>query len=251
MAQDQLDIVFTAPHPDDIEIGSGGTVARLVKLGYRVGLIHMTDGEPTPRGDSETRRAEALAAAKVLGVQVCEILTLTNRELMDTTASRYALATVLRKYRPRILVGMAGRTPAASPDHYQAQLLTEAVRFYSQLTRWDDRFGGTAPHRIDHMLYRPVPSSAEVTHWPSRIVVDITDTLEQKLEAIACYKSQFDGERIKRLHHYVRSTAGFEGAMCGFTYGELYALPRPVGTTDIVGLLGKWEIPPPFDGLQR
>ncbi len=248
---DPLDIVFTAPHPDDIEIGSGGTVARLVKLGYRVGMIHMTDGEPTPRGTPETRRAEAMAAARVLGVQVCEILPLTNRELMDGPAARYALAAALRKYRPRILVGMAGRTPAASPDHYQAQLLTEAVRFYSQLTKWNDRFGGTEPHRIDHLVYRPVPGSAEIPHWPSRVVVDITETIEQKLEAIACYRSQFDGERIKRLHHYVRSTAGYEGAMCGFTYGELFALPRPVGTTDIASLLGRWEIPPPFDGLQR
>jgi LmbE family N-acetylglucosaminyl deacetylase len=251
MAQDPLDIVFTAPHPDDLEIGSGGTIARLVKLGYRVGMIHMTDGEPTPRGTSETRRAEAAAAARVLGAHVCEILPLTNRELMDTPAARYVLATVLRKYRPRILVGMAGRTPAASPDHYQAQLLTEAARFYAQLTKWNDRFGGTEPHRIDHLLYRPVPSSAEIPHWQSRVVVDISETIEQKLEAVACYRSQFDGDRLKRLQHYIRSTAGFEGALCGFTYGELFALPRPVGTVDIVSLLGNWQIPPPFDGLQR
>ncbi|HOW19240.1 MAG TPA: PIG-L family deacetylase [Phycisphaerae bacterium] len=251
MAQDQLDIVFTAPHPDDLEIGSGGTIARLVKLGYRVGMIHMTDGEPTPRGTSETRRAEAAAAARVLGAHVCEILPLTNRELMDTPAARYVLATALRKYRPRILVAMAGRTPAASPDHYQAQLLTEAARFYAQLTKWNDRFGGTEPHRIDHLLYRPVPSSAEIPHWQSRVVVDISETIEQKLEAVACYRSQFDGDRLRRLQHYIRSTAGFEGALCGFPYGELFALPRPVGTTDIVSLLGDWQIPPPFDGLQR
>lgn len=251
MAQERLDIVFTSPHPDDLEIGCGGTIAKLVKQGYHVGMVHMTDGEPTPRGNSETRRAEARAAAQVLGVQVCEILTLTNRELMDTPAARYVLATALRKYRPRILVGMAGRTPAASPDHYQAQLLTEAARFYSQLTKWNDRFDGTEPHRIDHLVYRPVPFSAEVPHWQSRIVVDISDTIEQKLEAVACYKSQFEGERIKRLHHNIRSTAGFEGSLSGFPYGELFALPRPVGTTDLVSLLGKWEIPPPFDGLQR
>jgi len=178
-----------------------------------------------------------MAAAKVLGVQVCEILTLTNRELMDSVAARLHARDGPAKAPSAILVGMAGRTPAASPDHYQAQLLTEAVRFCSQLTKWDDRFGDTRPHRIDHLLYRPVPQSAEIPNWPSRIVVDISETLEQKLEAIACYKSQFNGERIQRLHHYVRSTAGYEGAMCGFTYGELFALPRPVGTTDVVALL--------------
>ena len=251
MADETLDVVFTAPHPDDLEIGSGGTIAKLVRLGYRVGMVHMTDGEPTPRGTSEARRAEALAAARVLGAQVCEILPLTNRELMDGTASRYALATLLRKYRPRILVGMAGRTPAASPDHYQAQLITEAARFCSQLTKWDDRFAGTKPHRVDHLVYRPVPFAAEIPHWPSRFVVNITDTIEQKIEAIACYKTQFDDERLNGLIHYVRSTAGYEGAMCGYLYGELFALPRPVGTSDMVTLLGKWDRPPPFADLQR
>ena len=248
---DQLDILFTAPHPDDVEIGSGGTVARLVKLGYRVGIVHMTDGEPTPRGTPELRRQEAQCAARVLGVAVCEILPLTNRELMDGPAARYALATVIRRYRPRVLVGMAGRTPAASPDHYQAQLITEAARFYSQLTRWDDRFGGTAPHRVEHLVYRPVPAAADIPHWPSRIVMDIEDTIEQKLEAIACYRSQFDETRLDRLLHYVRSTAGFEGALAGYRYGELFALPRPVGTNDLMACLGRWEIPAPFEGLQR
>jgi bacillithiol biosynthesis deacetylase BshB1 len=251
MSQDPLDIVFTAPHPDDLEIGCGGTIAKCVKLGHRVGMIHMTNGEPTPRGTIDQREAETYAAAKVLGAQVCEVLPLTNRELMDTPQTRYALATVLRRYRPRILVGIAGRTPQASPDHYQAQLLTEAARFYSQLTKWDDRFAGTSPHRIDHLVYRPIPIAAEITHWPARFVVDIADTLEEKLEAIACYKSQFTGERLDRLHHSVRSAAGVEGSMVGYRYGELYALPRPIGTRDMVATLGAWEIPAPFNGLPR
>lgn len=251
MADEQLDILFTAPHPDDLEIGCGGAIAALAQRGYRVGMVHMTDGEPTPRGDSQTRRGEAAAAAQTLGATVMEILPLTNRELMDAPQARYILASVVRKYRPRILVGIAGRTPAASPDHYQAQLLTEAVRFCSQLTKWNERFDGTEPHRVDHLLYRSIPSSAEVPHWPSQIVMDISGTIEQKLAAVACYKSQFDGPRLERLQHYIRSTAGFEGAACGFRYGELYAVPRPVGTPDIVSLFGKWEIPPPFDGLQR
>src|SRR3972149_1909267 len=101
----RLDIIFAAPHPDDLEIGSGGTIAKLVRQGYKVGMVHLTDGEPTPRrppGGPTPR------------------------------------ATVVRKYKANILVGMAGRTPAASPDHYQAQLLTEAARFYAQFTKWDD-----------------------------------------------------------------------------------------------------------------
>jgi N-acetylglucosamine malate deacetylase 1 len=246
MSDGNLDVVFAAPHPDDLEIGCGGTIALLVQQGYRVGMVHLTSGEPTPRGSLETRLAEARAAADILGVQVMEILPLTNRELMDGPPARYALATVLRKYRPKILVGLAGRTPAASPDHYQGQLITEAARFYSQLTKWDDRFGGTSPHRLDHLVYRPITLSAEAMHFHGHFVVDITPTIEKKLAAVQCYASQFEGERFERLKHYIMSVAGTEGAQCGYRYGELYALPRPIGVRDMITLLGSWEIPPPF-----
>jgi len=246
MASDKLDIIFTAPHPDDVEIGSGGTVAKLVGLGYRVGIVHMTNGEPTPRGTPETRMKEMRAAADVLGVQVCEMLGLPNRVLMDGPEGRYALATVIRKYRAGILVGMAGRTPSASPDHYQGQLITEAARFYSQFTKWNDRFDGTEPFRVDHLVYRPTRIAAEIHHWHSQFVVDITDTIEKKIEAVRCYRSQFDDERFAWLEHYMRSGAGVEGGSAGVRYGELYALPRPLGVKDMVSLLGEWPVPPPF-----
>lgn len=251
MSQTELDVVFTAPHPDDLEIGMGGTIAKLVSQGYRVGMIHMTTGEPTPRGTPETRQKERDAAAEILGVAVCETLELPNRVLMDGPEARYALATTLRRYRPRILVGMAGRTPAASPDHYQAQLITEAARFYSQLTKWNERFDGTEPFRIDHLIYRPVRYAADVTHWHSQFVIDITDTIEQKIEAIRCYRSQFDGPRLSGLEHYVRSIAGAEGATAGVKYGETYALPRMLTVTDMVALMDDWKIPPPFEEKPR
>ncbi len=246
MADKQLDVVFTAPHPDDLEIGMGGTIAKLVKMGYRVGMIHMTNGEPTPRGTPETRLKEMQAAAKILGVQVCEMLGLTNRVLMDGPEARYAVATALRRFRPKILVAMAGRTPGASPDHYQSQLIAEASRFYSQFTKWNDRFDNTEPFRVDHLVYRPVFFAAEITHWHTRFVVDIADTIDQKIEAIRCYASQFDSQRVQGIEHYVRSVAGAEGVSAGVRYGEMYALPRALGVSDMVSLLGDWKIPPPF-----
>ena len=71
-------------------------------------------------------------------------------ELMDGAPARYALATAFRRLRPSVVIGVAGRTPAASPDHHQAHLLVEAARFYSQLTKWDDRFAGTAPYLMPY-----------------------------------------------------------------------------------------------------
>jgi LmbE family N-acetylglucosaminyl deacetylase len=165
---------------------------------------------------------------------------------MDGPQARYQVATFLRRHRPKAVVTMAGRTPGASPDHWQGQLIAEASRFYSQLTKWNERFDGTEPFQIQHLIYRPVPSSAEITHWPCRFVVDITDTLEQKIEAVSCYRSQFDGKRLERVIHYIRSNAGVDGTMAGYLYGEMYAMPRPVGVSDMMQMLGDWQVPPPF-----
>ncbi len=231
---DTLDIIFAMPHPDDVEITCGGTIAKLVKLGHKVGVLHMTDGEPTPRGSPEIRAQELAAASRALGVSQVETLTLPNRELMDGPAARYAVATVFRRWRPRIVVGMAGRTPGASPDHYQAQLILEGARFYSQLTKWDDRFAGTPPHRVDWLWYRPVAMGAEQEHWPATFVVDVSDVYEQKLAAISAYQSQFDEQRLVRLLHRIRARDANEGARAGFEYGELFALPHPVPLRDPV-----------------
>jgi len=200
---ERLDVIAVGPHPDDLEITCGGTLAKLVRQGYKVGIIDLTTGEPTPRGSEEIRAREAEAARKVLGVHVRVNLGLPNRELMDGPPARYALATQLRRYRPSIVIGMAGRTPAASPDHHQAHMIIEAARFYSQLTKWNDRFDNTEPYRVPHLVYATFPFDAEQRHWHSTFVIDITDTFEQKLEAVSCYESQFDGGRSNRLRHFL------------------------------------------------
>src|SRR5437773_5100616 len=96
----RLDVLAVGPHPDDLEITCGGTLAKLVKLGYRVGMIDLTSGEPTPRGSQDIRQREAEAARKVLGVPVRINLDLPNRVLMDEPEYRFALATQFRRLRP-------------------------------------------------------------------------------------------------------------------------------------------------------
>lgn len=243
---DRLDVAAVAPHPDDLEILCGGTLAKLVKQGYRVGIFDLTSGEPTPRGSLETRQKEAEAARQVLGVQVRVNVQLPNRVLMDGPEARYALATAFRTYRPAVIIVAFGRTPAASPDHYQGGLIGEAARFHSQLTKWDDRYDGTPPYRVPHLVYAPFPSDAEHRFWHSSFIIDVTDTMEQKLEAIRCYESQFDADRYVKVKHYVTCANGFAGARCGFLYGEQFALPHPVGGEDLFKLVhgGKGTIAP-------
>jgi N-acetylglucosamine malate deacetylase 1 len=245
-ATDRLDIVAVAPHPDDLEILCGGTLAKLVKQGYKVGIFDLTSGEPTPRGSDEIRQKEAEAARLALGVQVRLNVKLPNRVLMDGPEMRYRLATEFRRYRPTTVICAAGRTPAASPDHNQGHLIIEASRFYSQLTKWDDRFDSTGPYRVPHLVYAPFPSDAEQRNWHSTFVVDITDTFEQKVASVQAYESQFDSARFAKVKHYMSSQNGYQGARCGFMYGELFALPHPVGTDDLMKLVqgGKGSLAP-------
>jgi bacillithiol biosynthesis deacetylase BshB1 len=245
-ATERWDVLAVAPHPDDLEILCGGTLAKLVRQGRRVGMIDLTSGEPTPRGSVEIRAREAEAARQALGVPLRMNLGLPNRELMDIPAHRFALATVFRRLRPSIVIGVAGRTPAASPDHNQAHLLIEAARFYSQLTKWDERFDGTPPHRVPHLVYVPFPFDAEVRTWHSTFVVDITETFETKLAAMRCYESQFDVTRFERVRHFVSGHNIAMGSRCGFAYGEFFALPHPVGTADLHSLVhGAKGLPAP------
>jgi bacillithiol biosynthesis deacetylase BshB1 len=247
---DRLDVVAVAPHPDDLELTCGGTLAKLVRQGYRVGMIDLTTGEPTPRGSEAIRAREAEAARQALGVPVRLNLGLPNRELMDTPVARFSLATQFRRQRPTIVIATAGRTPAASPDHHQAHLLIEAARFYSQLTKWDDRFAGTAPYAIPHLVYAPFPFDAEQRHWHASLVIDISDTFEQKMAAVRCYQSQFDDQRFGRVRHFVSGYNITTGGLCGFAYGERFALPHPVGAADLHALvLGGRGVPAPVQLL--
>jgi LmbE family N-acetylglucosaminyl deacetylase len=233
--EEPLDVIAVGAHPDDVEIECGGTLAALAEQGYRVGIIDLTDGEPTPHSPGpEVRIAEAVEAAKVLGVHVRKILPFNNRRLMDGFDERVALALEFRKYKPKIVIGFGSKTPMASPDHYQAMQITDAAVFYSRLTKWEDVFQGTEPHVIDRQLYfrlnfEPVPASG----IENSITMDITDTLEQKLEAIRCYKTQFPPSK-SYIFDRVRGLAIAAGAAANCYAGETFISTRSLRTKDLI-----------------
>ena len=233
-----LDVIAVGAHPDDVEIGCGGTLALLAAQGRRVGIVDLTDGEPTPRSSGpDERLAEAAAAAKVLGVVHRETLAFPNRRLFDSFDARVALATIFRRWRPQIVLGLGDKTPLASPDHAQAVAITEAGVFYSRLTKWDPAFGDlpvhTVPHVLTYFLFAGIPTVPH-GHWP--IVVDITGHLDTKLEAIGCYKSQFPPEKA-HVFPRVRAMAETVGMMAGCAAGEMLASSRMPCTGDLVGFL--------------
>lgn len=234
----QLDVIAVGAHPDDVEIACGGTLARLVQLGYQVGIIDLTDGEPTPGcDDPQLRLAEAAAAAEVLGVTVRRTLHLPNRRLFDSFETRTALATEFRRYQPRIVVGFGDKTPMASPDHWQAMQITDAAIFYSKLTKWDEHFAGTAPHVIETQLYFQLSWEPALTiTGRSHFVMDISETLDQKMDSIRCYRTQFPPEK-QRVIVRAEAAARQVGASAGYSAGEMFVCTRPLGTADLVKLV--------------
>ncbi|NOY28799.1 MAG: LmbE family protein [Planctomycetes bacterium] len=231
----QLDVIAVGAHPDDVEIACGGTLARLVQQGYQVGIIDLTDGEPTPGSPGpEVRLAEAEAAAKTLSVAHRVTLDLPNRKLFDSYEARVKLAIEFRKYRPRLVLGFGEKTPLASPDHWQAMQITDGAIFYSRLTKWDEDFEGLPPHTIPaHLYYTLNFYSNELPPGAGHLVVDISRTLRVKMDSIRCYQTQFPPEK-QHIFARVENMARQLGQTAGFAAGEMLVSPRNLGTGDLM-----------------
>jgi len=228
-----LDVLVVAPHPDDAELGMGGTVAKMKAEGAVVGVLDLTSGEPTPLGSPETRVREADAATKVLGLDWRENLRLPNRSLEPTLEVRAKLADVFRRTRPRWL--FAPYWIDAHPDHVAATQLTEAARFWAKLTKTD--LSGE-PHFPERIFYyycfhlRQVPSPA--------FVVDISHDWHTKQAAIECYRSQFVDNQPPgqpTLVDRLREQAATWGWAIGVRYGEPFACREPIGLSSLGGLV--------------
>ncbi len=181
-----LDILVVAPHPDDAEISVGGIMLKSLSQGLRVGVVELTNGEPTPHGTIERRQLETAKATQALGLSWRHNLNLPNRKLENNLTARRALAEVFRKTQPGII--LAPYWEDAHPDHVAASALCDAARFWSKLSRTDIPGERFHPPRIYyywsiHLRIHPKPA----------FVVDISNHLEQKLAAFACYESQLEG----------------------------------------------------------
>ena len=219
-----LDILAIAAHPDDAEIAAGGTLLALTAQGHRVGILDLTDGEPTPRGQRETRLQEAARASEVLGLAFRRTLNLPNRFLMDTIEARIAVAEVLRETRPQVM--LVHFPDDAHPDHVAANRICEAARFYAKFSRTDWTGDPFYPPRLYRFLM-----SHKRAHLPVSFVVNITPYFETKLKAIACYASQgpLDGGiDAARTWLDVEPRALYHGSLGGVRYGEAFQTDEPL-----------------------
>ncbi len=182
-----VQVLFVGPHPDDVELAAGGTIALLAQGGVRVGILDLTNGEPTPSGSVKQRLAEATAAARILGVTVRVCLNLPNRSLQADLESRWYLAGWLRRLRPSVVFLPHGED--IHPDHVHGVRLIEDASFWSKLSRSD--IPG-APHPIRQLIYFACVHLRTVRS--PDLLVDISNTMDRKLEALRCYRSQLDPE---------------------------------------------------------
>lgn len=253
MKEDQIEIVAIGSHPDDVEIGVGGTLAKLSHQGIRTGIIDLTNAEPTPKNEkyrspddfdsdyAEKRLIEAQKAAKILGVERIT-LDLPNRRLFDDFESRCKLATVFRQWRPSVVIVMYGKTLMASPDHYQAQLITEGAVFYSRLTKWDKYFDNLPVHRITSLLYFPVRFLDLHPEGFTSMLVDVTNYIDLKQEAILTYKSQGFVPSKTGHAHFPSMLLNWNkslGSRIGVEYAEHIISPVPIRLDDFSYFMDK------------
>lgn len=219
-----IDVLAIAPHPDDAEIGVGGTLLACRAQGLRVGVLDLTDGEPTPHGSPELRARETAAATQVLGLDWRGNLGLPNRKLEHTLESRRALAGAIRLLRPRVL--LVPYWEDSHPDHVAASSLCEAARFWAKLTRTDMPGKPHFPQRLFyywsiHLRIHPLPAC----------VVDISAWIEQKMASIRCYESQFVTGRSQEFPTVlddIYARARYWGWSIGRAFGEPLASREPL-----------------------
>ncbi len=253
--EDPIDVVAVGAHPDDVELGIGGTLAKLSKQGIRTGIIDLTNAEPTPLNEkyrspedfdpdyAELRINEAKKAAKILGVERITDIGLPNRRLIDDFEARCKLATIFRAWRPKVVIVMYGKTLMASPDHHQAQLIAEAAIFYSRLTKWEKYFEALPVHRIKSLLYFPVRFICFHPENYTSFFIDITNTVDLKEQAILCYKSQgFDPDRKAGFKHFPSVILSWNrnlGTQIGVEYAEHLISPSPLKIDDFSFFMNK------------
>lgn len=182
----KLDILVFAVHPDDAELGCGGTILKHIALGYKVGVVDLTHGELGTRGSAEIRLHEAAKAAQILGLVIRENLGMPDGFFENNKQHQLQIIKVIRKYQPEIVIANAYHD--RHPDHGRSSRLIEDASFLSGLRKIE-----TCIDDIPQTEWRP----KQVLHFiqdryiKPDILVDVTDHWEKKIESIYAYSSQF------------------------------------------------------------
>jgi bacillithiol biosynthesis deacetylase BshB1 len=233
-----VEVLAVGAHPDDVELGCGGTLARLGAAGRRFAIVSLTRGERGSRGEPEQRAAEAAAGGKALGAAEVIVLDCGDGGLRRGAAEEDAVIAVLRRLRPRVVLLPPPRD--RHPDHERACALVRDACYYAGLVRR----GEGEPHRpallLSYELHRPIEPT---------LVVDVTATFERKLLALRAHRSQFHDPGAAaaapatwvsspQFWAAIEARARVHGALVGCELGEAFLAHGPIAVADPCALLG-------------
>ena len=230
-----LDLLVIMAHSDDAELLCGGSLSKAAARGDRVGVLDLTRGEAASIGSVETRAEEAARSAEVMGLAVRRNAGLRDSGLINDDESRSVVVGLIRELRPRVIVThwREGR----HPDHRVAAQLAYDASFLSALKNYDAPGDPHQPEKVVHcLLFRedaPPPS----------FVVDITDHIDTKMAALACFESQFSGKTAtgevfgagdRPLEDQIRVQCAHHGSRIRCAYGEPFWTRETVALESLV-----------------
>lgn len=236
----KLDILVLAAHPDDAELGCGGTILKQIASGQKVGIVDFTKGELGTRGTIEIREQESNASSKILGLSVRENLNFRDAFYVNDEAHQKEVIRVIRKYQPDIV--LANAIYDRHPDHGKGGELAFQSCFLSGLNKIETMDDGKAqePWR-PKVLYHYIQSQLITPDF----VIDVTAHWEKKMEAILAFKSQFHDPNSKEPETYISSQGflkmldarGIElGHAIGARYGEGFTVRRTIGVDHLTDI---------------
>ena len=182
----KVDILAIGAHPDDVELGCGGTLAKLISEEKKVAIVDLTQGELGTRGTNVTRAQEAASASEILGISARENLKMKDGFILNSEEYQIQIVKMIRKYQPEIV--LANAVDDRHPDHAKAAKLVSDACFLSGLVKIETELDGEnqkqwRPKQVFHYI--------QWKHITPDFVIDISDFMEKKIEACLAYKTQF------------------------------------------------------------
>jgi len=236
----KLDILAFAAHPDDVELGCGGTILKHIAQGKKVGIIDLTKGELGTRGNAELRLKEATKAAKILGVVVRENLGFADGFFKNDKEHQLEIVKKIRLYQPEIILCNAHYD--RHPDHSRASELISDSCFFSGLSKIKTKHKNAEhPHWQPKAVYHYIQDR----YIEPDFVIDISDYFEQKIEAVLCFRSQFYNPKSKEKKtsistpeflEFIKSRAVDFGRPIGAKYAEGFTVERHAGVRSLFDL---------------
>jgi LmbE family N-acetylglucosaminyl deacetylase len=232
MQAESADFLVVSAHPDDAEVQMGGTIVKLTRAGMTGVLLDLCDGEPSDFDAPGERAAQAHRAAAIVGAERI-MLGFQDRFILDTVATRIAVARVIRQLRPRLVFSTAAA--CVHPDHAAMEPIARAAVFYARLRHWERVPGGdglddTEPWEVERLFF---PHCKLEPIWGEfAFAVDVSDTWEVKQRALAEYRSIFRVDEGDRLLQLYEAEDLHMGRLVGARYAETFRSHSPLLVAD-------------------